>query len=99
MFSSALASCSANPWNESNFEAQRADAREDDNYLPWEEAERRIVERCQSVTGIYQGHSRVVSVGFDSDDSLTTITPEIDQVLGVVQRCHKNFDSVVMIME
>ena len=80
-------------------ESQRADALEDDDYLPWEEAEPQIIERCQRVTGIYQGHSRVVSVGFENEESITTITPEIDQVVAVLHRCHKDFDNVVMIME
>ncbi|MEL7537104.1 MAG: hypothetical protein AAFM91_08630 [Pseudomonadota bacterium] len=94
-----LASCSTNPWVESNFRAQREDARDNDDFLPWSEAAELIVDRCQEVTGIFQGHSRVVSIGFQNEETVTTISPKIDQVIGIVERCHSDFESVAIIME
>ena len=93
------AGCSTSPWNESVFESQRASARAESEYLPWKVAKSQILERCQNVTAKYQGHSRVVSVGFDDEEAITTITPQIDQVLGVVEGCHGDFDNVVIVIE
>ena len=85
--------------SESAFQSQRAEARETDDYLPWAEAEPLISKRCLGVSGVYQGHSRVVEVSFVDGTSLTTISPEIDQILGVVDHCRSDADRVPIIME
>lgn len=95
----AISSCATDPWSESAFQSQRAEAREQNDYLPWVEAEPLISKRCGSVLGVYQGHSRVVGVSFEDGASITTIPPEIDQILGVVDRCRADNDRVVIIME
>jgi len=78
---------------------QRSEAKKYDDYLPWSEAEAGIVERCDKIRSVYQGHNRVVVISFDEDASITTISPEIDQVLEVIRDCRGSYDGISIIME
>lgn len=93
-----LSSCSYLKY-ELEYASQRSEARKYDDYVPWTKAKPEVVSRCSDVRSIYQGHSRVVGVSFDVGSSITTITPEIDQILGVIHSCRGSYDGITILME
>jgi len=93
-----LSSCSHLKY-ELEYASQRKEAKEYDDYVPWTEAKSEVVSRCSDVRSIYQGHSRVVGVSFDGGSSITTITPEIDQILDVIRSCRGSYDGIDILME
>ncbi|MEL7313288.1 MAG: hypothetical protein AAFN07_17365, partial [Pseudomonadota bacterium] len=94
-----IGACANSPWSASALERQRVETRESPDFVPWGEAEPMIVDRCAEIGGIYQGHSRVVMIGFEAGDTITTITPEIDQILEVIRDCHPKHRDVPVLME
>ena len=85
--------------NELDYASQRSEAKSYDDYMPWTNAKPEVVSHCNDVRSIYQGHSRVVGVSFEGGYSITTITPEIDQILKVVRSCRGDYDGISIIME
>jgi hypothetical protein len=81
----------------------RRQLRASKNYTPWREALAIIQRRCAEVTSYYQGHDRIVLVGFGESekdgDSLATISPRIDQIMDVLDACHPDPRSVSGIIE
>lgn len=83
----------------------RRELRASKNYTPWREALPIIQRRCAEVTSYYQGHDRIVLVGFGKgeseagDDSLATISPRIDQIMEVLDACHPDPRSISGIIE
>lgn len=94
-----IGGCANSPWSASSLERQRVETRKSSDFVPWGEAEPMIVDRCAEIGGIYQGHSRVVMIGFEAGDTITTITPEIDQILEIIRVCHSNHRDVPVLME
>lgn len=78
---------------------QRNEAKKSDDYRPWSQAKAEVEKNCSKVSGIYQGHSRVVSVYFENDTTLTSISPEIDQILDVILSCRGSYEGVEILME
>jgi hypothetical protein len=81
----------------------RRELRESKDYMPWPEALAIIKRRCAEVTHYYQGHDRIVLVGFGKgdgeSDSLATISPKIDQIMDVLDDCHPDPRSIDGIIE
>jgi hypothetical protein len=81
----------------------RRQLRASKDYTPWNKALPIIQRRCAEVTSYYQGHDRVVLVGFGGgegdDDSLATISPRIDQIMEVLDACHPDPRSISGIIE
>lgn len=99
IFSSILFSSCANIKNDWEFSNQRSGETKKSNYLPWTKAKIEIESRCKEIIGIYQGHSRVVSVSFKDKTRFSTISPKIDQVLSIVYECNDNPEEITIIME
>lgn len=78
---------------------QRREAKRGSDYLAWKKAEIEVEKKCLEVDGIYQGHSRVVSVSFKDGTGFSTISPEIDEIFSVIHRCRGNEDGISVIME
>lgn len=93
-----LSSCSYLKY-ELEYASHRSEAKEYDNYLPWTKAKPEVMSHCNDVRSIFQGHSRVVGVSFDGGSSITTIAPEIDQILDVIRSCRGSYDGIVILME
>ncbi len=93
-----LASCSYLKY-EREYASQRNEAKEYENYVPWTKAKPEVVSRCSDVRSISQGHSRVVGVSFEDGSSITTISPEIDQILEVIRSCRGGYDGIDILME
>ena len=71
---------------ELDYASQRSEAKSYEDYVPWSKAKPEVVSRCNDVTSVYQGHSRVVGVSLKDRSSITTISPEIDMILDVIHR-------------
>lgn len=69
------------------FLQKRNEAQKSDGYIYWANAKIEIKKDCAEVKAICQGHSRVVSVFFGDGGTLTTISPELDQVLDFIISC------------
>ena len=93
-----LSSCSYLSY-ELEYSKQRSGAKKSDDYRDWMQAKIEIEKKCSTVSGISQGHSRVVSVTFEGGATLTTISPKIDQILNVVLSCRGSYEGVEILME
>lgn len=93
-----LSSCSYLKY-ELDYASERREAKSYDDYIPWAKAKSEVVSRCDDIRSISQGHSRVVGVSFEGGDSITTITPKIDQIMDVVGSCRGGYDGISIIME
>ncbi|WP_323816574.1 hypothetical protein [Cellvibrio sp. NN19] len=93
-----LSSCSYLSY-ELEYSKQRNEAKKSDDYSHWPQAKAEVEKKCSKVSGIYQGHSRVVSVYFEGGTTLTTISPEIDQILDVILSCRGSYEGVEILME
>ena len=93
-----LSSCSHLSY-ELEYLKQRKEAKITEDYLPWLQAKSEVKKNCFEVVGIYQGHSRAVSVYFNNETTLTTISPEIDQILDVILSCRGSYEGVEILME
>ena len=86
-----------------SYREHRRELRASKDYTPWREALAIIQRRCAEVTHYYQGHDRIVLVAFGEgeadDDSLATISPEIDQIMDVLDDCHPDPRSIMGVIE
>lgn len=82
-----------------DYSKQRNEAQKSDDYISWVKAKVEIEKEYTEVKAIYQGHSRVVSVFFGDGGTLTTISPELDQVLDVILSCRGSYEGIGILME
>jgi len=75
---------------------QRSEAKRSDNYVAWEVAKQKIVQRCSAIKFIYQGHSKVVYVSFGNEDAIESISDYLDEVLNITDECRPEDTAITM---
>ena len=81
---------------EYGYSRSRAEAKKSEHYMEWSLAKASVIQHCSEITAIYQGHSRVVGISFDSDKYIRSVSDYLDEVLYLTDDCRPKKTTILM---